>query len=143
MNFVRISHLSIRAACPTQVFLIYFATLIIFGAESDTKDSSLCGVVQSTALPICYTQRALLCVVLFSPLYFLSATHKGLFSVWCCSVHCTSYLLHTKDSSLCGVVQSTALPICYTQIFPSTSCSNTPAIYIIRTLVVHTIKKNY
>ena len=81
-NFVRNSHLSIRAACLTQVLLIYFVTLIIFGAESDTKGSSLCGVVQSTALPICYIQ-----------------------------------------------------------IFSSAPCSNTPAVYIIRTFVVHTRKK--
>ena len=46
-----------------------------------------------------------------------------------------------KSSSLCGFVQSTALPICYIQILSSTPCSNTPAVYVIKTFVVHTRKK--
>jgi len=83
MNFVRISHLSKRAACPTQVFLIYFLTLIVLGADDNTKSSFLCGFVQSTALTICYIQT-----------------------------------------------------------FCSAPCTNTPAVNIIKTFVVHTRKKN-
>jgi hypothetical protein len=56
MNFVRISHLSVRAACPTQLFLIYFVAIIIFDAERDMK--------------------TLLCVVLLSLLYYLPVTYK-------------------------------------------------------------------